>query len=56
MTEKVAFLMKDFVLLAVSVYLLKQDLLRLSVGQPLITGVSRPHELSVSPETLKRTA
>src|SRR5713226_2584035 len=56
MTEKVAFLMKDFVLLAVSVYLLKQDLLRLSVRQPLITGVSRPHELSVSPETLKRTA
>ncbi len=29
MTEKVAFLMKDFVLLAVSLYLLKQDLLRL---------------------------
>jgi hypothetical protein len=31
MTEKVAFLMKDFVLLAVSLYLLKQDLLRLSI-------------------------
>jgi uncharacterized membrane protein YkgB len=31
MTEKVAFLMKDFVLLAVSLYLLKQDLLRLSL-------------------------
>jgi len=31
MTEKVAFLMKDFVLLAVSFYLLKQDLLRLSL-------------------------
>jgi len=31
MTERVAFLMKDFVLLAVSVYLLKQDLLRLSI-------------------------
>ena len=31
MTERVAFLMKDFVLLAVSFYLLKQDLLRLSL-------------------------
>src|SRR5437016_2302163 len=31
MTEKVAFLMKDFVLLAVSFVLLKQDLLRLSL-------------------------
>jgi uncharacterized membrane protein YkgB len=31
MTESVAFLMKDFVLLAVSFYLLKQDLLRLSL-------------------------
>ena len=30
MTERVAFLMKDFVLLAASFYLLKQDLLRLS--------------------------
>ena len=33
MTERVAFLMKDFVLLAVCVYLLKQDLLRLSIVQ-----------------------
>jgi uncharacterized membrane protein YkgB len=33
MTENVAFLMKDFVLLAVSFYLLKQDLLRLSLSQ-----------------------
>ena len=32
MKENVAFLMKDFVLLAVSFYLLKQDLLRLSLG------------------------
>jgi hypothetical protein len=48
--------MKDFVLLAVCVYLLKQDLLRLSIGQPLSSGASRPHELSVSPETLERTA
>ena len=33
MKENVAFLMKDFVLLAVSFYLLKQDLLRLSLAQ-----------------------
>src|SRR6266481_9147742 len=33
MTEKVAFLMKDFALLAVSFYLLKQDLVRLSLAQ-----------------------
>jgi uncharacterized membrane protein YkgB len=31
MTEKVAFLMKDFVLFAVSVYLLRQDLIRASL-------------------------
>ena len=31
MTETVAFLMKDFVLLAVCVYLLKQDLVRMSL-------------------------
>ena len=33
MTESVAFLMKDFALLAISFYLLKQDLLRLSLAQ-----------------------
>jgi hypothetical protein len=48
--------MKDFVLLAVSIYLLKQDLLRLSIGQPLSSAASGPHESSVSPETVKRTA
>jgi uncharacterized membrane protein YkgB len=31
MTEKVAFLMKDLVLLAVSVYLLRQDVIRVSL-------------------------
>jgi len=40
MTERVAFLMKDFVLLAVSFYLLKQDLLRLSLTQSSETGLS----------------
>ncbi len=55
MTERVAFLMKDFVLLAVSVYLLKQDLLRLLIGQPLSGTKSGPAELW-APETMKRTA
>jgi hypothetical protein len=32
MTEKVAFLMKDPVLLAVSFYLLKQDVMRVSLA------------------------
>jgi uncharacterized membrane protein YkgB len=56
MTERVAFLMKDFVLLAVSVYLLKQDLLRLSIGQSMSSAIFGPPESSGSPETLKRTA
>jgi uncharacterized membrane protein YkgB len=33
MTEKVAFLMKDLILLAVSVYLLRQDVIRSSLFQ-----------------------
>jgi hypothetical protein len=32
MTEHVAFLMKDLVLFAVSVYLLKQDVMRVSLS------------------------
>ena len=56
MTEKVAFLMKDFVLLAVSFYLLKQDLLRLSSRQSLSGAEAGPGELSVSPHTPRRTA
>jgi len=53
MTERVAFLMKDLVLLAVSFYLLKQDLVRaLTSGKQLdgslITGTKTPHELAVN--------
>jgi len=53
MTERVAFLMKDLVLFAVSFYLLKQDLVRaLTSGEQLdgswITGNKTPHELAVS--------
>ena len=47
MTERVAFLMKDFVLLAVCFYLLKQDLMRLSLsaGQSLQDKESAPDQL-----------
>jgi hypothetical protein len=38
MTEKVAFLMKDLVLLAVSFYLLKQDGLRASTVRETSAG------------------
>jgi len=56
MTETVAFLMKDFALLAVSFYLLKQDLLRLSIGQSLSNAQAGLDEFSVPLKTLKRTA
>jgi hypothetical protein len=57
MTERVAFLMKDFVLLAVSFYLLKQDLLRLSLEQSAESReASYSGESYVSPETSQRTA
>jgi uncharacterized membrane protein YkgB len=54
MKENVAFLMKDFVLLAVSFYLLKQDLLRLSLS----TGQTSSAKIgaSSSSDMLKRTA
>src|SRR6516162_9290582 len=35
MTERVAFLMKDLVILAVSVYLLRQDVMRVSLSEGL---------------------
>ena len=52
MTERVAFLMKDLVLLAGSFYLLKQDLVRaLSSRKQLdgiwITGNKAPHQVVV---------
>jgi len=56
MQGNVAFLMKDLVLLAVSFYLFKQDLLRLSSGQPLSRSDSRREESSASEQTLKKTA
>ena len=57
MTERVAFLMKDLVLLAVSFYLLKQDLLRLSIERSTDTrDESYSGELPISPNSSKRTA
>jgi uncharacterized membrane protein YkgB len=38
MTEKVAFLMKDLVLFAVSFYLLKQDLMRVALSRKQLQG------------------
>jgi uncharacterized membrane protein YkgB len=48
MKENVAFLMKDFVLLAVSFYLLKQDLLRLSIAQSQETTPSAAAPIEIS--------
>jgi uncharacterized membrane protein YkgB len=56
MTERAAFLMKDFVLLAVSLYLFKQDLLRVSFGQSLHHTGAGADQLPGSPGTLRRTA
>lgn len=58
MTEHVAFLMKDLVLLAVSINLLKEDLIRLAIADSYITSRSRmnPVELATSSEPLRRIA
>ncbi len=58
MTENVAFLMKDVVLLAVSFYLLKQDLVRasLSTRQPSRSPSICTAEISGSPHELRKTA
>ena len=48
MTETAAFLMKDLVLLAVSFYLLKQDLLRLSQAQYQETTPSAAAPIEIS--------
>jgi uncharacterized membrane protein YkgB len=54
MQGNAASLMKDFVLLAASVYLLKQALLRLLIGK-LQSGVS-PHQFSAPGGTLGKSA
>src|SRR5580704_4152745 len=49
MTERVAFLMKDLVLLGVSVYLLRQDVLRASLGKTTSTHSTVPPRQDLSP-------
>ena len=56
MTERVAFLMKDFALLAVSFYLLKQDLLRLSLAQYQETTPSAAAPIEISSEADRKIA
>jgi uncharacterized membrane protein YkgB len=55
MTERVAFLMKDVVLLAVSLYLLKQDLLRLSLEyRETSLSAATSSEMPTAEDTLRR--
>jgi uncharacterized membrane protein YkgB len=55
MTERVAFLMKDFVLLAVSLYLLKQDLLTLSLQyRETSPSAATPTDMPTAGNTLRR--
>jgi len=49
MTEKVAFLMKDLVLLAVSVYLLRQDVIRVSLLKTAASNSSTRIRQDASP-------
>jgi uncharacterized membrane protein YkgB len=56
MTETVAFLLKDLVLLAVSFYLLKQDLMRMSAAGAEVPDAGRPLEGAAAPLSLKRSA
>jgi hypothetical protein len=46
MTERVAFLMKDLVLFAVSFYLLKQDLVRASLPGKDLDSALMPRQIS----------
>jgi hypothetical protein len=55
MTEKVAFLMKDFVLLAASFYLLKQDLQRLLLEhRETIPSATTSFEMPTGEDRLRR--
>jgi uncharacterized membrane protein YkgB len=58
MQGNVAFLMKDVVLLAVSIYLLKQDLIRVAVSSGQVIDLSDvgPGKVSPSPTFAKRSA
>ena len=49
MTERVAFLMKDLVLLVVSVYLLRQDVIRASLPNTMVSASSSAIRQSAAP-------
>jgi uncharacterized membrane protein YkgB len=49
MTEKVAFLMKDIVLFAVSIYLLRQDVIRASLFKTAASDSSTTVQQNTSP-------
>jgi Protein of unknown function, DUF417 len=57
MAGNIPFLMKDVVLLAVSVYLLRQDVVRVSLSAGDMTNLStiRPSEMAGPPPKLRRT-
>jgi uncharacterized membrane protein YkgB len=52
MTERVAFLMKDLVLLGVSIYLLRQDVIRASVAKTTSSDTTAVPRQDFSPATL----
>jgi len=56
MGESVAFLMKDFVLLAASFYLMKQDLLRLSLAEHQESTRSTAVQRELAPEADRKRA
>lgn len=56
MNENVAFLMKDFILLAVCFYLLKQDLVRLSLAQYRETSPSATATSEIPSGAQRRSA
>jgi hypothetical protein len=49
MTERVAFLMKDLVLLGVSVYLLRQDVIRVSLANSTTSDSAAALRYDLSP-------
>jgi uncharacterized membrane protein YkgB len=49
MTERVAFLMKDLVILGVSVYLLRQDVIRVSLANTTSSGSTAALRQALSP-------
>ena len=53
MTERVAFLMKDLVILGVSVYLLRQDVIRVSLANSTLSDSTAPLRQALSPAGIR---